>query len=657
MRNLLFVLLLVLVVTLASCLPPPDSFDPEPFCGDGVVDLGEECDDGELNGVVCSPPAGGTCSYCSNDCRIITLTGPSPPPPEDTMPVNSTVSGVYPYGMIPGDIRYLDSTMHSISIEWDIEGDLNHNAESRVRFRKVGVEQWNEFMPLLRMNFTYLEELTHYGRPAEDQFNMFAGSLMFLTPGTEYEVWLEIVDPDGGKATRIFRTSTKPYPERNQQCSTTVGPSELESASINAKPGDVICLESGFYGAFRLRSGRGGSSEGYIAYVNAPGANPRFSHVYVQDDYLWLEGLTFDTPPSDGSAGGGAIGGTNGAPQYTVVVNNTIIGYSYSIWLGGTTRYWYIADNVIVGDKLTFTGTSQDYSGEGIEFNRGSSGHTVAFNTISHVADGNSYGSRNIDVFGNDIFRTTDDSLEPDFGYGNKRYWGNRLRDSYNYALSFQPMYSGPWYFIRNEIRQTEWTRQGRAATSQGGTMFKFHGIVDRFVFLHNTFVNEAFSPIASNRMRHMLSSYSRNNLYVVPGSPVWRASPWSAAPSMPPPSFYQNDWRTDVDYDGFIWNGTNPFVWDGTNYDSISAFSNAVGIQQNAVRMYHSDFVNYPTDLRLRQGTSGVNAGDRIIGVNDNYLGNAPDIGAYEYGKEMPHYGAGTRETLRDRHKYWEYW
>ena len=87
MRNIIIVLLLVLVVTLASCLPPPDDgfddpVDPEPFCGNNILEAGEECDDGELNGIECSPSVGGTCTYCSNDCRIITLTGPSPPPPE-----------------------------------------------------------------------------------------------------------------------------------------------------------------------------------------------------------------------------------------------------------------------------------------------------------------------------------------------------------------------------------------------------------------------------------------------------------------------------------------------------------------------------------------------------------------------------------------------
>ncbi len=46
------------------------------YCGDGVVDEGEECDDGALNGQVCKPSYGKYCNYCSLNCKRITLRGP-----------------------------------------------------------------------------------------------------------------------------------------------------------------------------------------------------------------------------------------------------------------------------------------------------------------------------------------------------------------------------------------------------------------------------------------------------------------------------------------------------------------------------------------------------------------------------------------------------
>ncbi len=47
-----------------------------PYCGNGILDvaLNEECDMGLLNGVVCTPPYDGSCVYCSNICKEITLT-------------------------------------------------------------------------------------------------------------------------------------------------------------------------------------------------------------------------------------------------------------------------------------------------------------------------------------------------------------------------------------------------------------------------------------------------------------------------------------------------------------------------------------------------------------------------------------------------------
>jgi hypothetical protein len=44
--------------------------------------------------------------------------------------------------------------------------------------------------------------------------------------------------------------------------------------------------------------------------------------------------------------------------------------------------------------------------------------------------------------------------------------------------------------------------------------------------------------------------------------------------------------------------------------------------------------------DLRLRQGTAVLDAGQRLPGFNDGFAGKAPDLGAYEFGSPLPHYG-----------------
>ena len=44
--------------------------------------------------------------------------------------------------------------------------------------------------------------------------------------------------------------------------------------------------------------------------------------------------------------------------------------------------------------------------------------------------------------------------------------------------------------------------------------------------------------------------------------------------------------------------------------------------------------------DFQLRPGSAAVDAGVRLTGVNDDFTGRAPDLGALELGRSVPHYG-----------------
>jgi hypothetical protein len=44
--------------------------------------------------------------------------------------------------------------------------------------------------------------------------------------------------------------------------------------------------------------------------------------------------------------------------------------------------------------------------------------------------------------------------------------------------------------------------------------------------------------------------------------------------------------------------------------------------------------------DFQLRAGSAAVDAGVRLPGVNDDFTGRTPDLGAYEVGRPLPHYG-----------------
>jgi hypothetical protein len=52
--------------------------------------------------------------------------------------------------------------------------------------------------------------------------------------------------------------------------------------------------------------------------------------------------------------------------------------------------------------------------------------------------------------------------------------------------------------------------------------------------------------------------------------------------------------------------------------------------------RLYKPDGM----DFRLRAGSKAVDAGVALPTINDDFTGKAPEIGAFEYRKPVPHYG-----------------
>jgi hypothetical protein len=293
---------------------------------------------------------------------------------------------------IPGALR-TDSTPTCISVEWDVAGDADHDAACGVTFREEGSAEWKDALPLFRVDYQWW----YHTERAERPFNMFAGSIMFLKPGTNYEVRLDLADPDGGDATKTVTVATRPVPELPKDGRTLhvvpgVGGGAgsaadpflgLPTAQDAAKPGDILLLHKGDYGGFTFE--RSGDPGKYLVYKAAGDGDVVFSSVRVNASHIWLEGLTLKR--KDESNGLRAQGQTTDV----VIRRNTFKGFHYSITLSTQSRNWHITDNVIVGDNDADQPTTQGgISGEGVELNH-SGGHVVAYNSISRVADGISY--------------------------------------------------------------------------------------------------------------------------------------------------------------------------------------------------------------------------------------------------------------------------
>src|SRR5579863_3077641 len=118
-----------------------------------------------------------------------------------------------------GEFTVDPPTLVSLGFAWKIAGDDNRNARVDVTYRKKGEQQCRQGLALLRLQ----NEQIYGGAPRDGgkHFysyvapNMFAGSILNLEPGTEYECRFVLSDPDGvkGKAEKTITVRTRAEPQ------------------------------------------------------------------------------------------------------------------------------------------------------------------------------------------------------------------------------------------------------------------------------------------------------------------------------------------------------------------------------------------------------------------------------------------------------------
>lgn len=104
-------------------------------------------------------------------------------------------------------------TLLNLGFEWSISGDDNRNAQVAVQYRRSGESAWRNALPMLRIGGEDVgrnAENLHYTVP-----HGFAGSILNLQPGTEYECRFTLTDPDGvaGQTTQTVRVRTRTEPQ------------------------------------------------------------------------------------------------------------------------------------------------------------------------------------------------------------------------------------------------------------------------------------------------------------------------------------------------------------------------------------------------------------------------------------------------------------
>jgi hypothetical protein len=336
-------------------------------------------------------------------------------------------------------------TLLNLGFEWAIRGDQNRNASVAVEFRAAGESAWRKALPLVRIGGERVyrrRENLDYTVP-----NGFAGSILNLQPGTEYECRFQLTDPDGatGQTSHTVRvkTRTEPQPYKGgrklhvyppdhqgprQEPSFTSLLQAYYGAGLGdwsvvwerrAQPGDAILMHAGLYRPERLNYvdpmmapfdgsmslALKGTPDKPITITNAgdgevilDGAgNHRLLDV-MASRYHIFEGLTFRNTDVAIFAGQKEVAGAVGL----AVKNCRFENIGFGVWTeyAGSSDF-YIADNLFIGRDDRFRligwtgplwasagpyGSHQVTSYYAIKVY--GPGHVIAHNAIAYFHDG-----------------------------------------------------------------------------------------------------------------------------------------------------------------------------------------------------------------------------------------------------------------------------
>jgi malectin (di-glucose binding ER protein) len=576
-----------------------------------------------------------------------------------------------------GELLTEPPTYICLGFQWQGTGDDNENATATLSYRKVGTEAWKEAMPLVRL----------LSNPIEPKV-LFAGSIIDLEPDTEYECKLTASDPDGikGKTEKIVHCRTRAevvIPEglkvRRVYPLGHTGPVAKEGKNYYNLPmaiwdghmynymkrkregawangGDMILLHAGVHKGKRLDKRRPylrltqSGLHGFPLQAQGTADRPLVikavgdGEVIIDGDgmpelfdlrgasHVIIEGITFQNAEmllhlSDED---------DAKPSTDITIRNcTFRDFRFAVC--GTNidnRNVTISDCRMVGRQQAVIGAWGYCSSNWGAVRLTGKGHVFRYNRVIDVFDFfNVSGPRSgaVDAYNNDIQRAGDNAMSSQVFSQNCRFLRNRIFNGGDPQLDMRNQV-GPAYFIRNVVYN-----QG------AGNAFKNNGGLGGIVALHNTITGLPF-PTPDYRSGRLY-----NNLFMDSGKPGKGA--WSL------------DFRAEncalFDYNGYLTKGAKFFI-DKKPCTDFADFRKKSGLEAHGVEVDYSIFEKAidprslprerphliplidpaTVDLRLKEGCPAVNAGKVIANVNENFTGKAPDLGAYERGKPVPHYG-----------------
>jgi len=216
------------------------------------------------------------------------------------------------------------------------------------------------------------------------------------------------------------------------------------------------------------------------------------------------------------------------------------------------------------------------------------------------------------DIYNNTIYHITDDGLEPEGTCINQRFRNNTV-DSTLIGISLAPITQGPTWVLRSVF--TNYTSSPiKWASKPDGIVF----------FYHNTSWTNATNLNAMSMITPTKNTVMRNNIFQ--GNRYSFEEPFTGSTG--------NDWNNDNWYTTRA-AGYPRFKWENKNYNTIKDLCSGTKLECNGYE--DSPGLTKPAsgDFTLLSSSPNIDRGVLIPGINDNFKGSAPDIGAYEFASD----------------------
>mgnify|MGYP000362618184 CR=1 FL=1 len=516
------------------------------------------------------------------------------------------------------------ATYNSLGLYWKPTGGTAKK-EVTVAYRKAGSDTWKEALPL------WFDDMQHPGS-AEEHTAEYRGSIVYLDAGTAYEVKLTF----DGTLERIVPAMTR---------------------SDKFKIAKKITLSDSMDDIYTISEG-GSADTGYVLYEMPEGtvwdANDSLDHqVKVDASYVILRGLTLKGAKVHGIVLGGVtdvviedcdISGWGSTRENGQAYNLNAAIYAKAnalerITIQNNDLHHPRSDSNSWNQKRPGSKSSHPEGPQAIVFFSGQGGHVIRFNRIysdfDHMFNDGmgevhnfSYGGfpvKDSDIHDNFVSHCWDDGLEIEGANMNVRVYNNYIDNTYG-AIGAAAPSLGPMYIFRNVYGISIKHNGTNPNDYRGHYLVKLgnekpqwtHG---RMYIFHNTNLQppafEGFTDLTSGAQSGIVFTsnkktqqniVSRNNLL-----DLRKESDWAIRDT-------QQTVNNDFDYD--MHDGRTLYK-DGSGANNIIA---GPSYQRRA-----------DGQLELQPGTPGHNAGVRIPNFNDDFVGDAPDMGAIETGSQTP--------------------